>query len=467
MSFTYMFIAHSSIDSLVAQRMLEYLEASGIRCWIAPRDIPLGMQWAEAILDAIEEASAMLLILSASSNDSPQVLREVERAVNKRVPIYPVKIEDIEPCRAMEYYLSSHQWKEVFTGDLEEKLSQLVPTIMRQLGIDGAESDGDAAPEGPPLPDGPVQEYTPGPPGRSIRPGWLKKLVFFGLPVLALAVVALLRDGNEDKPSEAALPDSAGIADVSEMPDSLPDEHPRAGDLSEGPVPGMTFSFIPSGSFRMGSPDSEPGRDGDEEPMRQVEIESLEIMTTEVTQEIWQNVMASNPSNNQTAGCPVENVSWDDCNEFIGLLNELDQDNVYRLPSESEWEYACRAGTGTPWFWGIDTSSVTMGEFCWYEANSGGDTHAAGLKAPNDWGLHDMIGNVLEWCEDYYHTDLSGVPEDGSPMLAAGEDSTRVVRGGSARNTPSGNRSASRSSYAQTGESPGIGFRVVRVRHGE
>jgi formylglycine-generating enzyme required for sulfatase activity len=462
MSFTHIFITHSSKDQAIAQEMLEYLESRGIRCWIAPRDIPLGMQWAEAILDAIEEASAMLLIFSANSNDSPQVLREVERAVSMRVPIYPVKIEEVEPCRAMEYYLSSHQWKEVLSGDIDKSLSRLVPTIRRHLGLDPTPERQTG--------DGPGSGYPgPGHTGHATGSRWWKKLLYIGLPAAAVAIGAAVLFGGGDSgvPADTGVPDTSAVSDSSAVVDSLP-SGPVAGDLTEGPVTGMVFSYIPSGSFLMGSPDDEPGRDADEGPPTRIDVQAFEIMTTEVTQLTWEYVMESNPSYNRQAGdFPVENVSWEECAVFLERLNSMDPDHGYRLPSESEWEYACRSGSDDPWFWGDDSSGTEVDLYCWFDGNSGGETHPVSEKLPSAWGLYDTAGNVLEWCDDYYHGDLTSTPADGTPCRVAGDDSTFVVRGGSARNSPSGCRSASRSSYPRDGTSPGIGFRVVRTAVGE
>jgi formylglycine-generating enzyme required for sulfatase activity len=460
MAFTHVFLAHSSQDEETASRILEYFEREGIKCWIAPRDIPLGEQWAEAILDAIEDASAMLLVFSESANDSPQVLREVERAVDKRVPIYPVKIEEVDPTRAMEYYLSSHQWKEVFWGDLERNLARLIPTIKRNLGLTEGQPhrrSDKVVPRERDLYGWGKKTRSEARPGRTGKA--LRRLAYVLLPMIAAAVVlALVWPNGRGGPARPAPVDTTG---VSRQPIQ---DRPAAGDLSDGPVEGMTFSFIPSGTFLMGSPESEPGRDGDEGPTRHVEIDDFELMTTEVTQEMWESVTGQSPSYHAMEGCPVENVSWIDCMAYIDSLNSMDSSHVYRLPSEAEWEYACRAGTQTPYYWGEDSTTVEMAGHCWYMANSNGRTHPVGQKAANPWGLYDMVGNVLEWCWDHYAPGYENAPADGEPLLSDDAGSARVVRGGSARNSPAGCRSASRSSYAQTGSSPGIGFRVAREK---
>jgi formylglycine-generating enzyme required for sulfatase activity len=224
----------------------------------------------------------------------------------------------------------------------------------------------------------------------------------------------------------------------------------------------MAFASIPAGSFEMGSPSSESEPDSSEGPVHTVNIQSFEMMTTEITQGMWQEVMGNNPA--QYTGDPnrpVENVSWNDCQEFIAAMNDLDSLYTYRLPSEAEWEYACRAGTTTRYYWGNDPDSTEIEQYAWYDGNSGDTTHPAAQKLPNAWGLYDMSGNVWEWCEDFYHESYSGAPTDGSPWLSP-SGSSRVSRGGSWYYNADYCRSAYRSE-----DSPGYsdviqGFRLVR-----
>ena len=200
--------------------------------------------------------------------------------------------------------------------------------------------------------------------------------------------------------------------------------------IQEGPVEGMTFVQIPSGSFQMGSPSSESNR-GSDESRHTVHVGSFEMMSTEVTQGMWEEVMGSNPSHGSGVGSnyPVYYVSWNDCQEFIDKLNDLDSSHTYRLPTESEWEYACRAGTSTAYYWGSSSSESTMSSYCWYNENSNYLTHQVSTKSPNAWGLYNMSGNVWEWCEDVYTSDYSDCSTDGSSY--SGQGSGRICRGGS------------------------------------
>ena len=228
---------------------------------------------------------------------------------------------------------------------------------------------------------------------------------------------------------------------------------------SPGPLPGMTFVTIPAGSFQMGSPESEEGHQSDEEPVHEVHVESFQMMTTEVTQAQWRQVMRTNLSEFKGDNRPVVQVSWNDAQEFIRRLNRMDSGKGYRLPAEAEWEYACRAGSVGRWCFGDD--EVELGMYAWYEANSDGETHAVGGKKPNTWGLFDMHGNVWEWCQDKWHNGYDGAPVDGS----AWEDSggVRIRRGGSWYSNSSYARCASRSYSNPSLTHAHLGFRCART----
>jgi len=162
----------------------------------------------------------------------------------------------------------------------------------------------------------------------------------------------------------------------------------------------MVFVWIPPGTFDMGSPATESGRDVDEGPMRRVTLtRGFWMGKYEVTQEQYERVMGRNPSEFKRGRFPVETVNWADAKAFCKAMATRIQ-RLVRLPTEAEWEYACRAGTSTPHYLGTSESDLT--KVAWYVRNSGGQTHTVGLKAANDWGLHDMLGNVWEWCEDWY-----------------------------------------------------------------
>ena len=219
---------------------------------------------------------------------------------------------------------------------------------------------------------------------------------------------------------------------------------------------GMELVWIPAGSFMMGSANG----DADEKPVHQVNIERpFYIGKFEVMQTQWQAVMGDNPSNFKECGgnCPVENVSWDDAKEFIRRLNEKNDGFIYRLPTEAEWEYACRAGTTTDF-------AGDLNEVAWFSENSGNKTHAVGQKQANAWGLADMHGNVWEWCEDWYHESYYDAPADGSAWLTGGEQKLRVMRGGSWVSDATKSRSMNRNYQNPVMRTFYFGLRVVAVR---
>lgn len=222
---------------------------------------------------------------------------------------------------------------------------------------------------------------------------------------------------------------------------------------------GMELVKIPAGEFNMGSFSGEEGRSANEVPVHKVAIEeSYYLSKYEVTQEQWREVMGSNPSYFKGDDLPVEQVSWNDVQEFIEKLNEMEGTNKYCLPSEAEWEYACRAGTSTRYYFGDDESRLK--DYAWYDGNSD-ETHPVGQKKPNSWGLYDMHGNVYEWCQDLYHSNYDGAPSDGSSW-ESGISSSRVCRGGCFGIIARCCRSAGRVDCIPGHRGRLIGFRVLR-----
>jgi formylglycine-generating enzyme required for sulfatase activity len=215
---------------------------------------------------------------------------------------------------------------------------------------------------------------------------------------------------------------------------------------------------IPAGNFTMGSNEY-----NDEKPPHKVTLKEFYLGKYPVTQEQYQAVMGNNPSEfkgnlfKSNPKNPVEKVSWNDAQEFCKKINQK-TGKKYRLPSEAEWEYACRAGTQTRYYFGDDEKQ--LGEYAWYGQNSGSKTHPVGQKKPNNWGLFDMSGNVWEWCEDGWHENYQNAPKDETAWNDNhSKTKYRVLRGGSWFYTPRDCRSA----FRNIGDSRiiAIGFRVV------
>jgi formylglycine-generating enzyme required for sulfatase activity len=218
---------------------------------------------------------------------------------------------------------------------------------------------------------------------------------------------------------------------------------------------GIEFVLIPEGEFMMGSTSGQ----GNEEPVHRVKIgQPFYLGKYEVTQGQWQAVMGNNPSYFKNCDkCPVEQVSWSDAQQFLARLNERNDGFRYRLPSEAEWEYACRAGTTGDYAGELDEMA--------YDQMYGDPNHPVGTKKANAWGLYDMHGNVWEWCQDWYHDNYNGASADGSAWLSGGEQKYRVLRGGSWNGNATPARSADR--YSELTPDARVnfgGFRVVAVQ---
>jgi formylglycine-generating enzyme required for sulfatase activity len=235
---------------------------------------------------------------------------------------------------------------------------------------------------------------------------------------------------------------------------------------------GMKLVLIPSGSFQMGSPANEEGGHADEVQHEVKLTKPFYLGATEVTQGQYLKVVGKNPSNFQkglvrdddTSNYPVESVTWQDAVNFCRKLNELPEEKAagrsYRLPSEAEWEYACRAGTTAAYSTGV--GSDELHHFAWYSVSgskSDKTTHPVAMLKPNPWGLYDMHGNVWEWCQDHYQNryEQEAVTDPHGPKF--GTD--HVVRGGSFLSKNNHCRSASRLGHQPDHAAVDCGFRVV------
>lgn len=218
-------------------------------------------------------------------------------------------------------------------------------------------------------------------------------------------------------------------------------------------VNGVSFKMVQveGGTFQMGS----NGGASDEKPVHSVTLSSYSIGQTEVTQALWQAVMGSNPSNWKGDDLPVEQVSWNDCQTFITKLNQL-TGQMFRLPTEAEWEYAARGGNKSKGY--QYAGSNTLGDVAWYDSNSGDKTHSVATKQPNELGLYDMSGNVWEWCQDWKgNYSSSSVTNPTGPT--SGSD--RVNRGGGWGSGARGCRSAIRGYNTPGSRSGNLGLRLA------
>ena len=243
-----------------------------------------------------------------------------------------------------------------------------------------------------------------------------------------------------------------------------------------GPMDDIEMVWIEPGTFQMGSPSSEPGRDSDEGPVHEVTIsQGFYLGKYEVTQGQWESVMGTRPWQSRSyvrsgLNYPAVFVSWGDAQEFIRRLNTSLGSEVYRLPTEAEWEYACRAGTTTRWSFGDDESQLgddesQLGDYAWYRDNAWdvGErySHSVGTKRANPWGLYDMHGNVWEWVQDWYDRDYYRSSPSVDPA-GPSSGSVRVLRGGDFGHHARNVRSAIRATLPPGHRYSYVGFRLLR-----
>ena len=284
--------------------------------------------------------------------------------------------------------------------------------------------------------------------------------------LLAALLVAMTGCGSDTKPEEQPTKPAetatqeeqpttpAETVSSPETPNSSDEPSAKAGVPAVNSI-GMRFVPIPAGTFTMGE-----GKTAT--PHKVTLTQEFHLGQYEVTQEQYEQVMGTNPSQFKGPQNPVEKVSWDDAVEFCRKLSAMPAEKkagyVYRLPTEAEWEYACRAGTKTTYSFGDSDSE--LGDYAWYNENSGNTTHPVGQKKPNRWGLYDMHGNVWEWCQDWYGDYPSGSVTDPT---GAASGSYRVLRGGSFVHRSSNVRSAFRSNYQPANRLNYVGFRPART----
>ncbi len=227
---------------------------------------------------------------------------------------------------------------------------------------------------------------------------------------------------------------------------------------------GMEFIMVPAGEFEMGSSSDEMNWYRNEKPVHKVTInKAFYLSKYPVTQKQWTEIMGKNPSRSSGENKPVDRISWNDAQKFIEILNNREDTDKYRLPSEAEWEYTCRAGTNMRYSFGDSESELD--KYCCF-GNKDVGSHPVGQKKPNPWGFYDMHGNVWEWVQDVYHDSYEGAPEDGSAWnetdLSA--RTLRILRGGSWQTSAVGCRSASRYYMPPVvrRKSSRVGFRLLR-----
>ncbi len=297
-------------------------------------------------------------------------------------------------------------------------------------------------------------------------------LLLITLPGCGKGPATAESDKAPDSTSTSTVAADGSTRRAQEKIDSIPKKHSTASgaaadahELSVNLGGGVALEMVllPAGEFMMGSPDSDKDAQDQEKPQHRVRItKPFYLGKYLVTQEQWQAVMDKNPSRFQGPKNPVENVSPDDCQVFLDKLNAKAgaEGGKFGLPTEAQWEYACRAGSTTKFCFGDD--EARLGDYAWYEENASNKTHPVGSKKPNAWGLFDMHGNVWQWCRDCYGDNYYANSPKDDPTGPETRGS-HVYRGGCWRCPANTCRSAIRSLGGHLTRSDVIGLRVCRI----
>jgi formylglycine-generating enzyme required for sulfatase activity len=368
------------------------IEQTGCTAWYYTRDSSPGPSHLAQVRLAIEVSRAVLVVVSKDSLDSQEVTHEIAAAYECRKPFLPVLLG---MTHAEFLKRSQPLWRQALCAATFVGIPSRDSAAGLNRIVDGLTTLG-IVPPLPPPPATILGGADPSPPahGRELLRRrmlwWLAGLCSVALVVALWVVTSGKQNRNSVPPRTAGVPNLA-----------------------------MEFVNLPAGEFQMGS-----DRWAGETPAHLVTISRpFEMGKLEVTQAQWKAVMGSDPSHFKGPDRPVENVSWNDVQDFLSKLNQRKDEYWYRLPTEAEWEYAGRAGGKAEY------SPGELQALAWFDANSGGQDHAVGLKQPNPWGLYDMLGNVWEWCQDWYDASYYKVsaPVD-PPGPQAG--TYRVIRGG-------------------------------------
>jgi formylglycine-generating enzyme required for sulfatase activity len=421
----HIFISFASADVELAHRAVAQLERAGLKCWISDRDIEPAASYPAAITAAVNQCGAFLLLLTAAANQSPHVLREVELAFNARRPILPLRIAGTVPSSDVQYFLSTSQWSDAGAAFDDGDVAVVEPRLRELLA-----STGDSWRRG--------HDET-----RSWRRAAIAGVLL--LAAIAAALLFLFNRREENPPSAASTTPPSSVepipAPVTSTPGPAPAVTPQGPRTKVNPRDGQTYIWIAPGSFTMGCSPSDPDCEDDEKPAHVVELtRGFWLADTEVTQAAFRKTKS-------TDALPVTGVSWNEAKKYCGSIGG-------RLPSEAEWEYAARAGTTT-------RAYGSLAAIAWFETNSDGHPHPVGVKMPNAFGLHDMLGNVSEWVRDRYFNAYDDSSDASDVVEPIAGNASGVARGGSFLSEASGVRASRRLEMLPDAEEPHIGFRCA------
>lgn len=398
------FLCHNSQDKPEIRDMALQLQKRGLKPWLDEWELPPGQLWQELLEEQIEQIKSAAVFVG-ESGFGPWQKREMRaflsEFVDRGCPVIPVLLRNAPQKPQLPIFLKALTWVD-FRQAETKPMERLIWGITRT------------------------------------KPDDFDSIQFF-----------------DESPSKDTAKEREAAA-TSKASDRENKQEQRkvqstSVDLGNGII--LEMVTIPGGTFLMGSTD---GHDS-EKPQHRVIIQPFALCKYPITQEQWEAVMGESPSRFKGANLPVERVSWADAIEFCGRLSRLTDQN-YRLPSEAEWEYACRAGTTSDYSFG-ETINIDVANF----NKKIGETTPVGKYPANRFGLYDMHGNVWEWCEDDWHPNYENAPTDGRAWLVENGSniSNKVLRGGSWNENSLICRSSSRIGNWRDDSNDLIGFRVV------
>jgi len=400
-------------DRATALAVCAAIEARGVRCWIAPRDVPPGRSYAQCIPAAIRRCSVVVLVMSGRTSRSKYVCNEVDLAVKVDRAILPLRIEPVEPEGDLEFLLSRVQWLDALAPPLEDHLDRLLEAVLAAVGAEGAPDPGPPAPE-------PRVQVTPAVPDLSPPPaGVLRAQKALALPG------GLVRDGT--------------------------------GRIWSG-KDGAEMVLVPGGEFVMGSDDADAHFFERERPVHRALLSAFlmdrhPVTVGQVLKSCAERRIPPPGGQQESERCPAVRVTWDEARDYAEWAGR-------RIPTEAEWEKAARGTDGQEYPWGKEEPTPSRANF--EESGFGRPTPAGSFPAgASPYGCLDMAGNVWEWCADWYDTKYyagSAWRDPKGPLSG----SSRVLRGGAWNRASSYLRCATRRVQLPSWRDPTFGFRAAR-----
>ena len=432
----HIFISFASGDVELAHRTVQSLERSGLRCWISDRDIEPTASYPAAITRAVAESGVVLLLLTEASNSSLHVLKEIELAFNKRRPILPIRVAGTTPSSDLQYFLSTTQWLDAGAAYDETDLARIEPLLKELLRRKPARG----------LP-------------RNGETRWWIPVAAVAMLVIATVVAFALWSGRptEGPSANNAVQPAAPIAGASGGPAVTSPARgadrtaaPSGVSVKTNPRDSQAYVWVPPGRFMMGCSAGDSSCEDDEKPAHPVDISSgFWLARTEVTAAQYRKGATAPGTGREERDetLPAAAVTWAAAKAYCAGVGG-------RLPAEAEWEYAARAGTGTRYY-------DSLPAIAWFSETSDERPRPVGTKAPNAFGLHDMLGNVSEWVRDRYYNAYDDSSDHSTVEEPLAGNASAVARGGSWLSDTRGVRVSRRLEMPPDAEEPHIGFRCA------